>query len=134
MPSSLWPSTSHRRMHTSTFVSSLDEFINVNWFSSSEHNKYLNLASHRRIATEKIPMDGINLLGILCQSRDCHSTVEFEKAIKSMRSIYGSVQLFMAPGQLQEEPPSANGLWEPRPCRWRPARWATTLFYQDMRL
>jgi len=36
-------------------------------------------------------------LGILCQSRDCHSTVEFEKAIKSMRSIYGSVQLFMVP-------------------------------------
>ena len=64
MPSSLWPSTSHRRMHTSTFVPSLDDFINVNWFSSSEHNKYLNLASHRRIATEKIPMDGINLLGI----------------------------------------------------------------------
>ena len=53
MPSSLWPSTSHRRMHTSTFVPSLDDFINVNCFSSSEHNKYLNLASHRRIATGK---------------------------------------------------------------------------------
>ena len=32
----------------------------------------------------------------LCQSRDCHSTVEFEEAIKNMRPIYGSEQLLMA--------------------------------------
>ena len=54
---------------------------------------------------------------ILRQSRDCHSAAEFEEAIKSMKVIYGSPQLFMAPGQLQEEPPSADGQREQRPCR-----------------
>ena len=54
---------------------------------------------------------------ILRQSRDCHSAAEFEEAIKSMKVIYGSLQLFMAPGQLQEEPPSADGQREQRPCR-----------------
>ena len=54
---------------------------------------------------------------ILCQSRDCRSAAEFEEAIKSMSFIYGSLQLFMALGQLQEEPPSANGQREQRPCR-----------------
>ena len=54
---------------------------------------------------------------ILRQSRDCHSAAEFEEAIKSMRFIYGSPQLFMAPGQLQEEPPSADGQREQRPYR-----------------
>ena len=40
-----------------------------------------------------------------------------QSGIKSMKVIYGSLQLFMAPGQLQEEPPSADGQREQRPCR-----------------